>query len=629
MQSLAILESKGPYELVNTPIPVPEHGEVLVKVQGAALNHLEWKIRYMPVDLFPFPLHTGTDGAGTVVQVGPGVSNVQIGDRILFQGWTDNKRSSFQEYTVVDVDLCAKVWKYSEKSRLKGAIWNLEAFRDFIRVFLELVIALRVTSYNSAVRARRVVRNSSQVWPPPSIADLTVMPGWDRENLGVQRNTSVPNPAALSQGCPSQISVAFSTRSPGDIGQGSQDELRSSSQILPDSSPSSPHLSLKSPASSSLPSSHPIKHMTSLPVSPMTLLIAVKRILLPTLLFQRLPPSPVSPNPPTEADAARTSSPGADKAATFNQKSRIHRTGNLAPTVVELSAIWKAITPEEEKRRLYPFTARYFQIPPDSIQKFRTFPDVIFTGPHLTPNTQIPDTLSFLEAAALPLPLITAAFGLALPYPAQPTPSAAAKDFKFPPRGGAGLTPFWRPEAKGSCAGQAILILGGSSSVGQLAIQIAKHLGFSDIVTTASITNTEHLTSLGATTVLDRSTTFDPDPNLNVNVIFDTVSTTTQAHIHHLVPGGKLISVGTIPPELGSMGVSTYGSAHYYSEYGRELFGAVERLLREGVLKPLVVEKLGGGLGSVPDGLGRLQRGEAGGMRGRLVVDPSETETKE
>ncbi|KAK7021336.1 hypothetical protein VNI00_017438 [Paramarasmius palmivorus] len=36
----------------------------------------------------------------------------------------------------------------------------------------------------------------------------------------------------------------------------------------------------------------------------------------------RSSPSPVSPNPPAEADTARTSSPDADNAATFNQKSR-------------------------------------------------------------------------------------------------------------------------------------------------------------------------------------------------------------------------------------------------------------------------------------------------------------------
>ncbi|KAK7030318.1 hypothetical protein VNI00_014240 [Paramarasmius palmivorus] len=36
----------------------------------------------------------------------------------------------------------------------------------------------------------------------------------------------------------------------------------------------------------------------------------------------RSSPSPVSPNPPTEADTARTSSPDIDNTATFNQKSR-------------------------------------------------------------------------------------------------------------------------------------------------------------------------------------------------------------------------------------------------------------------------------------------------------------------
>ncbi|EEB99473.1 hypothetical protein MPER_00843 [Moniliophthora perniciosa FA553] len=81
-ESLAILQSKGPYTLINIPIPRPEKGEVLVKVQGAALNHLDWKLQYSPIDLFPFPLHTGSDGAGTVLEVKEGVSDVKEGDRM-------------------------------------------------------------------------------------------------------------------------------------------------------------------------------------------------------------------------------------------------------------------------------------------------------------------------------------------------------------------------------------------------------------------------------------------------------------------------------------------------------------------------------------------------------------------
>ncbi|KAG8781431.1 hypothetical protein FRC12_021906 [Ceratobasidium sp. 428] len=56
-----------------------------------------------------------------------------------------------------------------------------------------------------------------------------------------------------------------------------------------------------------------------------------------------------------------------------------------------------------------------------------------------------------------------------------------------------------------TASGRSILILGGSSSVGQYAIQLARIAGFSPIVTTASEKYTEYLQSLGATRILDRN----------------------------------------------------------------------------------------------------------------------------
>jgi NADPH:quinone reductase-like Zn-dependent oxidoreductase len=58
------------------------------------------------------------------------------------------------------------------------------------------------------------------------------------------------------------------------------------------------------------------------------------------------------------------------------------------------------------------------------------------------------------EASSIPLALGTAALGLGLPY-----------SDKEP--GGAGLKPFWEPGAKNYYNGKAIVVLGGSSSVGQ------------------------------------------------------------------------------------------------------------------------------------------------------------------
>ncbi|KAF9266871.1 GroES-like protein [Marasmius fiardii PR-910] len=110
-KAIAVLKSKGEYTLITSSVPKPRSGEVLVKLEGAALNHLEWKLPHAPYEIVPYPLHSGTDGAGTVVSVGEGVSKLNEGDRILFQGWFDAERSTFQEYAVVNQYLCAKIPK--------------------------------------------------------------------------------------------------------------------------------------------------------------------------------------------------------------------------------------------------------------------------------------------------------------------------------------------------------------------------------------------------------------------------------------------------------------------------------------------------------------------------------------
>lgn len=74
---------------------------------------------------------------------------------------------------------------------------------------------------------------------------------------------------------------------------------------------------------------------------------------------------------------------------------------------------------------------------------------------------------------------------------------------------GRGISPGpWDVEGGGREAGKgkAIVILGGSSSVGQYAIQLARLSGYERIVTNSSASHAEHLRSLGAHVVLDRKT---------------------------------------------------------------------------------------------------------------------------
>lgn len=66
------------------PVPVPGPGEVLVEVRAAGLNHLDiWVRRGVPGHAFPLPLTLGSDGAGVVAALGPGVRRAAPGDEVI------------------------------------------------------------------------------------------------------------------------------------------------------------------------------------------------------------------------------------------------------------------------------------------------------------------------------------------------------------------------------------------------------------------------------------------------------------------------------------------------------------------------------------------------------------------
>lgn len=74
-------------QLAITEIPPPKlqrSGDVLIRLQAAALNHLDlWTLRGLPGLSLEFPHVPGADGAGVVETVGTAVHTVQPGDRVM------------------------------------------------------------------------------------------------------------------------------------------------------------------------------------------------------------------------------------------------------------------------------------------------------------------------------------------------------------------------------------------------------------------------------------------------------------------------------------------------------------------------------------------------------------------
>ena len=64
--------------------PTPKAGEVRVAIRAAALNHLDLFVADgLPGSAPPFPHIVGADGAGVIESVGPGVTAVRPGDKVM------------------------------------------------------------------------------------------------------------------------------------------------------------------------------------------------------------------------------------------------------------------------------------------------------------------------------------------------------------------------------------------------------------------------------------------------------------------------------------------------------------------------------------------------------------------
>ncbi|KAH9894848.1 GroES-like protein [Cubamyces lactineus] len=109
-KALILRAPQAEWELGESPVPTPGPNEVLVKIVATALNPLDWKIRgALSFLIGSYPFVGGTDGAGIVEEIGSEVKTITKGDKILFQGWVENPKATFQEYCVVPAEITAKI----------------------------------------------------------------------------------------------------------------------------------------------------------------------------------------------------------------------------------------------------------------------------------------------------------------------------------------------------------------------------------------------------------------------------------------------------------------------------------------------------------------------------------------
>lgn len=226
---------------------------------------------------------------------------------------------------------------------------------------------------------------------------------------------------------------------------------------------------------------------------------------------------------------------------------------------------------------------------------------------------------------------------------------------------GFGLPAPWDVGGDTAGDGKAIVIIGGSSSVGQYAIQLARLSGFSRIVTNSSSAHVEHLKKLGAHVVLDRATQSTPEHfhqalgGLPLPLAIDAIvhKSTLLLGIRTLqlakTPGATLVRTtadtqdliavvegksGALDSEItdlaqsghvvelkGVVGIGSLPSLRHLTEPMARTLGGEDGWIAKGLFVPNRPVVVPGGLSAVDDALEKNKRGVSGE---KVVIRPFE-----
>ncbi|KAG2110911.1 chaperonin 10-like protein [Suillus discolor] len=106
-KALVLPRKQGNFELSSRSIPSPGYGQLLVKIQSAALNPFDYKIT--DTDYAHYPVVLGMDIAGIIEELGEGVHNFSKGDRVLAHCKFTNDFTAFQQYALTVASFTAKI----------------------------------------------------------------------------------------------------------------------------------------------------------------------------------------------------------------------------------------------------------------------------------------------------------------------------------------------------------------------------------------------------------------------------------------------------------------------------------------------------------------------------------------
>jgi NADPH:quinone reductase-like Zn-dependent oxidoreductase len=193
-----------------------------------------------------------------------------------------------------------------------------------------------------------------------------------------------------------------------------------------------------------------------------------------------------------------------------------------------------------------------------------------------------PKSLSFVEAAAVPLAALTAWQALV--------------------------------DATNLSAGQTILIHGGSGGVGGFAVQLAKARG-ARVIATASKANQDLLKQLGADVAVDYTTAKFEDVAKDVDVVLDPVGGETMTRSYDVLKRGGVIATSRSRPDPAELEKRGIRGAPMAVHPDAEDLVEISQLIEAGKIKPIVTQVL-----PLSDAAKALAQAATRHTRGKMVI---------
>ena len=154
----AVLRNIGTLNIEDLREPEPKNDEVLIKVNSVGVCHSDLHILKGHIP-FPLPAVLGHEVAGTVVKLGNGVDNVQVGDKVVGPFILPCGKCSYCMHG--QEDLCEKFYNYN---RLKGVYYDGKT-----RLFTPSGEPIHI--YSMAAHAEYSVIPSTSVFKIPETLD--------------------------------------------------------------------------------------------------------------------------------------------------------------------------------------------------------------------------------------------------------------------------------------------------------------------------------------------------------------------------------------------------------------------------------------------------------------------------